>query len=128
MILKYISSWIIILFLVWSIGYLLNNKLITNYINPYYGAIFMCIGYTFTMLYTIFIKKHNYQLSTIFALTLVHFIPLIVSHFYVKNKFTQINFIIIVILYLLYTLLILSKTPFNIYYVDKYPTLWRDLV
>ena len=80
------------------------------------------------MLYTIFIKKHNYQLSAIFALTLAHFIPLIVSHFYVKNKFAILNFIIIAVGYLIYTLLILDKNPFNIYYVDKYPTLWSDLV
>ena len=122
---KYISFWIILQFILWSVGYLLGITYITNYVNPYYTSIFMCIGYVLYVIYLL-CKRYKFTDSFLAFNTMAHFIPLYVSYKYVRNKYSVENLIVILLLYSIYMLFI-KEDPFTIYFLDEQPTSWNDL-
>ena len=122
---KYLSFWIILQFIVWSVGYILKIDCITDYINPYYTSILMCIGY---VTYMIYLLRKGYKFSVSFYVlnTLVHFIPLYISYKYVRNRYSVENLIVILLLYSIYMICI-QEDPYTVYFLDEQPTSLKDL-
>jgi len=125
MVSNYLSFWIIVQFIIWSLGYVFKVDCITDYVNPYYSSIMMCIGYVIYMTY-LWYKGYKFTTSFIILNTLAHFIPLYVSYKYVSNRYSVENLVIILLWYGIYMISI-QKDPFTVYFLDDQPTSWKDL-
>ena len=125
MVSNYLSFWIILQFIIWSLGYVFKVDCITDYVNPYYSSIMMCIGYVIYMTY-LWYKGYKFTTSFIILNTLAHFIPLYVSYKYVSNRYSVENLVIILLWYGIYMISI-QKDPFTVYFLDDQPTSWKDL-
>ena len=122
---KYLSFWIIVQFIIWSLGYAFKINCITDYVNPYYTSIVMCIGYVIYMTYLV-CKGYKFTVSFFVLNTLAHFIPLYVSYKYVRNRYSVENLIVILLWYGVYMISI-QEDPFTVYFLNKQPTSWKDL-
>ena len=122
---KYLSFWIIVQFIVWSLGYVFKVDCIEDYVNPYYTSIVMCIGYVIYMSYLV-CKGYKFTVSFFVFNTLAHFIPLYVSYKYVRNKYSVENLIVILLWYGVYMISI-QEDPFSVYFLNEQPTSWKDL-
>ena len=122
---KYLSFWIILQFILWSLGYIFNIDCITRYVNPYYTSIVMCIGYVIYMSYLIY-EGYKFTPSFLISNTLAHFIPLYVSYKYVRNRYSVENLIVILLWYGVYMISI-QEDPFTVYFLNEQPTSWKDL-
>jgi len=122
---KYLSFWIILQFIVWVVGFIFKINCITDYVNPYYTSIVMCIGY---VIYMIYLSHTEYKFTASFLLlnTLVHFIPLYVSYKYTRNRYSVENLITILLLYGVYMISI-QENPYSVYFLNKQPTSWGDI-
>ena len=125
MVSNYLSFWIIVQFIIWSLGYVFKVDCIEDYVNPYYSYIMMCIGYVIYMTY-LWYKGYKFTTSFIILNTLAHFIPLYVSYKYVSNRYSVENLVIILLWYGIYMISI-QKDPFTVYFLDDQPTSWKDL-
>ena len=124
---KYISHWFIVYFNIWFLAYIFNIKFIIKYINPYYISIVSFIGYILLQLYYIFIKKYKYQYSFLFVKIITHTLPLILSHYLIKDKhkYASINLIIIILLYIIYMNYI-DRGIYDTYLKYKPPLSWKE--
>ena len=123
MYLKYYSNWIILLFIVWSLGYLFKINSITTYLNLYYASILTCIGFVLFMLYLICYKKYKFEVSFLAVLALLHFGPLYILTNYSSKQYQMETLLITLLLYGLY-LLSINTDPLTIYLIDDHPFSW----
>jgi hypothetical protein len=124
---KYLSHWLIIYFIFWFLGYIFNINIIVKYINPYYTSIVLLIGYILLQSYNIFIKKYRYEYSFLLIKIITHLLPLIISYKLIKDKhkYSFINLVIIVILYIIYMKYI-NRDIYHTYFIYKPPLNWKD--
>lgn len=123
--LKYYSSWILILSTIWYICYLLNLPLI-KYIDPYYSIVLMCYGFVVFLVYLKLYKKYQFNLSFLISISALHFIPLIVIYKLPRGKYTTETLVISFFLYTMY-LAYINKDIYTVYLVDKHPKNWDDV-
>ena len=85
MLTKYISSWWLLIFIIWLIGHTCSVETITNNINPCYTSIVLCLGllilkgyYYITEYYE---KEKNQERTVCFELftILYHSLPIIIN-------------------------------------------------
>ena len=126
MLLKYYSNWIFLLFILWIIGNIFNINSITKYINLYYATILTSIGYTLLLIYYIYYKKYKYDNSLLFILTLIHYIPLVISYKYSNRKYVKETLLITILMYMIYMIYI-NKNPYDVYIVNKHPNVWKEV-
>ena len=124
---KYLSHWLILYFVFWLFGYIFNIDIITKYINPYYTSIILLVGFTLLILNNIIVKKYRYEYSFLFIKIVTHLLPLIISYKLIKNKhkYSLINLIVIVILYLIYMKYI-DRNIYETYLIYKPPVNWTE--
>ena len=126
MLFNYYSNWILIIFLIWSLGYIFHIRLITDNIHPYYATILTSIGFTLLLSYYIIYKHYQFQDSFLLVIALLHYIPLYISYKYAKKSKSFLLLIITLLLYNLY-MIFMKKNPINIYLIDKNPSSWNDI-
>ena len=126
MYLKYYSNWIILLFIVWSLGYLFKINSITTYLNLYYASMITCIGFVLFMLYLICYKKYKFEVSFLIVLVLLHFGPFYILTNYGSKQYQRETLFITLLVYGLY-LLSINTDPLTIYLVDNHPFSWATL-
>jgi len=123
---KYFSEWVQQYFLIWLIGYVLDIKVIIKYMNPFLLTLITCIGYVLFIGYLIIMKKYNFEISFLVVISLLHFIPLYVSYYYITNRYAVHNCIILGLLYVIFIQTI-GKDVLSIYLSDKHPRNWIEV-
>ena len=97
----YYSNWILILFILWYVSYISNNR-IAKYVNPYIALQVTCVGYTIYMIYLLFYKKLSFELSYIILVTFLHFGPLYVMYSLPRFNYGIETLVISFVVYMLY--------------------------
>ena len=125
MLTKYISSWWLLIFIIWLIGHTCSVGTITNNINPCYTSIVLCLGllilkgyYYITEYYE---KEKNEERTVCFEIftILYHSLPIIILYRLNKihNKGAIVTLLVTLLLYISY-MIYMEDTPYNIYIVN----------
>lgn len=122
----YYSHWIILLVIVWSIGYLGKITLITDYLHLQTSALFALIGFCCFMIYYLVVKQYPIDATLVGTLFLSHYIPYEIVRRYSKQTYSTEVFCITIGLYILY-LAKLHKTPIDVYIKPKQFTEWAEV-
>jgi len=117
---NYLSRWVLIVFIIWVIGYLTNIKWITNYINPTFSTLFVSVGFTVIFTYLYIYKKLRVNISLFIFFIFIHYFPFFISYKYAKNPYSIHTFIVILLIYTIY-MKINNKNIYSVYINDKYP-------
>ena len=123
----HLSPWIIRFFLIWIIAYVFKITFITDHFNPYYCSVILLIGYIITEFYFVFIQKYTYEPSFFLYKLVTHVLPFVLSHQLIKDKHKNSlkTFLLVFGLYMIY-LLSIKKNMWDVYFVDKPPTTWKE--
>ena len=123
----YFSNWIGLFFILWIIAKYTKYSKYSEYINPYYGIYFIFYGFIFYILLNIK-KGVKFDYSYIILGLITHYSPIYLFNLLKgnKNKYSSIVFISTVIAYVLYTRIILNKTPIDVYINDEQPKTIRE--
>ena len=122
----YYSHWILLLVVVWSIGYLGKITLITDYLHLQTSALFALIGFSCLMVYYLLVKQYPIDITLVGALWLSHYIPYEMVRRYSKQTHSTEVFCITMIVYLVY-LMTMDTTLFDVYIQPKQFTEWSEV-
>ena len=122
----YYSHWIILLVIVWSIGYLGKITLITDYLHLQTSALFALIGFCCLMMYYLLVKRYPIDATLVGALLLSHYIPYEIVRKYSKQTYSTEVFCITMIVYLVY-LMTMDTTLIDVYIKPKQFTQWSEI-
>lgn len=122
----YYSHWIILLVIVWSIGYLGKISLITDYLHLQTSALFALIGFCCLMVYYLVVKQYPIDITLVGALWLSHYIPYEIVRRYSKQTYSTEVFCVTMIIYLVY-LMNIDTTLIDVYINPKQFTQWSEV-
>ncbi len=122
----YYSHWIILLVIVWSIGYLGKITLITDYLHLQTSALFALIGFCFLMIYYLLVKRYPIDVTLVGALFLSHYIPYEIVRRYSKQTYSTEVFCVTMIIYVVY-LMNIDTTLIDVYINPKQFTQWSEV-
>ena len=128
MIFNYISSWWIIFFYIWFLGYLLKIKMITDNINVYYITMLLFFGFMGINFYYTQYLKRSFEPSLWLFLLYYHLVPLIIIIGANKriHKNALATLVISVIVYLFY-MTYKKQSIYDVYFVKKLPKDWNEI-
>lgn len=122
----YYSHWILLLVIVWSIGYLGKITLITDYLHLQTSALFALIGFCCLMIYYLLVKRYPIDVTLVGALLLSHYIPYEIVRRYSKQTYSTEVFCVTMIIYLVY-LMNIDTTLIDVYINPKQFTQWSEV-
>ena len=124
---KYISHWLIFVFLIWMVCYQVGYTSIAKEINPYYSVLALFWGFLFLSSYMILGLGFQFELSFFIFLFLMHSVPLL-AMIYLNPSHTNSlrTLLMIVILYIIY-IKYQGRGLTDSYFKDTYPKSWKDL-
>ena len=127
MLYNYLSEWLIACSIIYFISYYFSFNIVTDHLNPYYCSVILLIGYIITEFYFVFIQKYTYEPSFFLYKLITHVLPFVLSHQLIKDKHKNSlkTFLLVFGLYMIY-LLSIKKNMWDVYFVDKPPTTWKE--
>ncbi|MBR61041.1 MAG: hypothetical protein CL904_00045 [Dehalococcoidia bacterium] len=128
MISKYISTWWLVLFYIWLLGYFLNIKTITDNINVYYTTILLFLGFMGINFYYTQYLKRTFKPKLWLTLLYYHLTPiLILITLNKRNHKGAMKTLIISILLYIFHMVYLKESIYNVYFIEKLPQSWEDI-
>ncbi len=128
MISKYISTWWLVLFYIWLLGYFLNIKTITDNINVYYTTILLFLGFMGINFYYTQYLKRTFKPKLWLTLLYYHLTPiLILITLNKRNHKGAVKTLIISILLYIFHMVYLKESIYNVYFIEKLPQSWEDI-
>jgi hypothetical protein len=128
MISKYISTWWLVLFYIWLLGYFLNIKTITDNINVYYTTILLFLGFMGINFYYTQYLKRTFKPKLWLALLYYHLTPiLILITLNKRNHKGAMETLIISILLYIFHMVYLKESIYDVYFIEKLPQSWEDI-
>ena len=128
MILKYISTWWLVLFYIWLLGYFLKIKTITDNINVYYTTILLFLGFMGINFYYTQYLKRTFKPGLWLTLLYYHFVPIIILiGLNERNHKGAMNTLIISILLYIFHMVYIKESIYNVYFIEKIPQSWEDI-
>ena len=128
MISKYISTWWLVLFYIWLLGYFLKIKTITDNINVYYTTILLFLGFMGINFYYTQYLKRTFKPKLWLALLYYHLTPiLILITLNQRNHKGAMQTLIISILLYIFHMVYIKESIYNVYFIDKIPQSWEDI-
>ena len=125
MISKYISTWWLVLFYIWLLGYFLNIKTITDNINVYYTTILLFLGFMGINFYYTQYLKRTFKPKLWLTLLYYHLTPiLILITLNKRNHKGAMKTLIISILLYIFHMVYLKESIYNVYFIEKLPQSW----
>jgi len=128
MILKYISTWWVIIFYIWLIGKSLNIKYITDNINVYYITFFLFFGFIGINFYYTQYLKRSFDPKLWIILLYYHISPFVILILLnqTNHKGSIKTLLISILLYLVY-IIYNKESIYNIYFIEKIPQSWEEI-
>ena len=128
MISKYISTWWLVLFYIWLLGYFLNIKTITDNINVYYTTILLFLGFMGINFYYTQYLKRTFKPKLWLALLYYHLTPiLILITLNKRNHKGAMKTLIISVLLYIFHMVYLKESIYDVYFIEKLPQSWEDI-
>ena len=125
---KYLSHWFALVFLIWVLAYQLGFKRISQEINPYYVVLALFWGFLLLTAYMIFILDHQFEMSFLVFLFVLHTVPLLLMLSLKQTSSTNAmrTLVLVTALYVIY-LWRLGRGLTDSYFKDVYPKSWKDI-
>lgn len=128
MIFNYISSWWIIFFYIWFLGYLLKIKMITDNVNVYYITMLLFFGFMGINFYYTQYLKRTFEPSLFMVILYYHLVPLIIiiganKRIHKNALATLVISVIVYIFYMTYK----KQSIYDVYFVKKLPKDWNEI-
>ena len=118
---SYFSYWLMLIFVLWFIGF-------RKYINPLIPSIFLLYGFLLYLGIHILCFNLKYDIDFLIPFFLLHFIPIFYLSYinYSNKKYPYLAFGISFIIYNLF-LMFSKQSPFDIYIFNPQITSWKSL-
>jgi hypothetical protein len=128
MISKYISTWWLVFFYIWFMGYLLKIKTITNNINVYYTTTLLFLGFMGINFYYTQYLGRSFKSGLWLTLLYYHLVPIIIIIGLNKriHKGAMKTLIVSIILYIFHMIYI-NKSIYDVYLIEKIPESWDEV-
>ena len=110
---KFLSYWLLLLFIIWLSSYILNIKTVLRYINPYYTKLLLFACGFLYIKNNIYIRKFNYDNIYLSFIILIHILPLVI--YTSISKYTTKNALETLLGILLYYALVLFIYDVNVW-------------
>ena len=126
MITKYLSNWIIAIFIFWYILYKYNISL-HHYINIYYLSVLLFYGFILIVIYD-YMNNKQYEISYLIFKVMIHILPLIILYSigYKNNKYSFETITTLLLIYIIY-MVSMNKHISDPYIKEERPYTWNDI-
>jgi len=124
---RYYSTFVNLIVLIWGIGYIGDITTITNYVHPYHISLFAAVGFTGLLWYWTSVQNYQFDMDFIIRLSLLHYIPLYITYKYSQRRYGLYLLVTSLTLYMCWMCSI-KRSPINTYLKDTIPTSWSEMV